>query len=213
MSRSPSSSDKIRILIADDHALMRVGLRSMLEMQRDMTVVGEAEDGQSAVDLAAELDPDVVVMDLMMPVVSGADATRRIREANDRIKIVILTSYGSTLDMARALDYGANGALQKEAPSAELIAAIRAVVAGKTAVAPEIARTREDLFKALQFTDKQLQVLGLLSKGLSDKDIGKQLNISRAGVQKHIAALFAKLGAANRAEATKIAYETRLLTA
>ena len=211
MSRSPSSSDKIRILIADDHALMRVGIRSMLEMQRDMTVVGEAEDGQDAIDLTARLDPDVVVMDLMMPVVSGADAVRRIRETNGRVRIVILSSYGSTVDMARALDYGANGALLKESPSGELIAAIRAVVAGKTAVAPEIARTREDLLRTLQFTDKQLQVLELLSKGLSDKDIGKQLNISRAGVQKHIAALFAKLGAANRAEATKIAYETHLL--
>ena len=211
MSRSPSSSDKIRILIADDHALMRVGIRSMLEMQRDMTVVGEAEDGQDAIDLTDRLDPDVVVMDLMMPVVSGADAIRRIRETNGLVRIVILSSYGATVDMARALDYGANGALQKESPSGELIAAIRAVVAGKTAVAPEIARTREDLFRTLQFTDKQLQVLGLLSKGLSDKEIGKQLNISRAGVQKHIAALFAKLGAANRAEATKIAYETHLL--
>ena len=211
MSRSPSSSDKIRILIADDHALMRVGIRSMLEMQRDMTVIGEAEDGQDAIDLTARLDPDVVVMDLMMPVVSGADAVRRIRETNGRVRIVILSSYGSTVDMARALDYGASGALLKESPSGELIAAIRAVVAGKTAVAPEIARTREDLLRTLQFTDKQLQVLELLSKGLSDKDIGKQLNISRAGVQKHIAALFAKLGAANRAEATKIAYETHLL--
>ena len=213
MSRSPSSSDKIRILIADDHALMRVGIRSMLEMQRDMTVVGEAEDGQSAVDLAAELDPDVVVMDLMMPVVSGADATRRIREANDRIKIVILTSYGSTLDMARALDYGANGALLKESPSDELISAIRAVVSGETSIAPEIAQTRESLFKSLQLTDKQLLVLKLLTKGLSDKNICRELGISCAGVQKHTSALFAKLGAANRAEATKIAYETRLLTA
>lgn len=213
MSKSQSASDRIRILIADDHALMRVGIRSMLEMQRDMTVVGEAEDGQSAIDLASELKPDVIVMDLMMPVVTGADATRRIRAADERVKIVILSSYGTTVDMARALDYGANGALQKESPSDELISAIRAVFSGKTAIAPEISRTRDDLFKALQFTDKQLQVLALLSKGLTDKDIAKQLNISRAGVQKHIAALFSKLGAANRAEATTIAYETHLLKA
>ena len=213
MSKSQSASDKIRILIADDHALMRVGIRSMLEMQHDMTVVGEAEDGMSVIELAAELKPDVIVMDLMMPIISGADATRRIRAADDRVKIVILSSYGTTVDMARALDYGANGALQKESPSGELISAIRTVHAGGTALAPEISRTRDDIFKSLQLTDKQLQVLTLLTKGLSDKDIGRQLNISRAGVQKHIAALFSKLGAANRAEATTIAYESHLLKA
>lgn len=211
MSKSQSASDKIRILIADDHALMRVGIRSMLEMQHDMTVVGEAEDGMSVIELAAELKPDVIVMDLMMPIISGADATRRIRADDDRVKIVILSSYGTTVDMARALDNGANGALQKESPSDELISAIRAVFAGESAVAPEIARTRNDLFKTLQFSDKQLQVLTLLSKGLSDKDIGRLLNISRAGVQKHITALFSKLGAANRTEAITIAYETHLL--
>ena len=211
MPKSPSASDRIRILIADDHALMRVGIRSMLEMQRDMTVVGEAEDGQSAIALAAQLKPDVVVMDLMMPVVSGAEATKRIRDANPQVKIVILSSYGSTVDMARALDYGANGALLKESPSDQLISAIRTVVAGRQSIASDIARTRDDLFKTLQLTEKQLKVLELLTSGLSDKEIGNRLGISRAGVQKHTAALFAKLGAATRAEATKIAYETHLL--
>ena len=190
---------------------MRVGIRSMLELQHDMIVVGEAEDGQSAIDLAARLKPDVVIMDLMMPIVSGAEATRRIRAANNQVKIVILSSYGSTIDMARALDYGANGALQKESPSDELIAVIRTVVGGRTAIAPEIARTRNAVFKSLQLTDKQLTVLKLLAKGLSDKDICRLLKISRAGVQKHTAALFAKLGAANRAEAIGIAFETHLL--
>lgn len=211
MPKSPSASDRIRILIADDHALMRVGIRSMLEMQRDMTVVGEAEDGQSAIAFAAQLKPDVVVMDLMMPVVSGAEATKRIRDANPQVKIVILSSYGSTVDMARALDYGANGALLKESPSDQLISAIRTVVAGKQSIASDIARTRDDLFKTLQLTEKQLKVLELLTSGLSDKEIGNRLGISRAGVQKHTAVLFAKLGAATRAEATKIAYETHLL--
>ena len=190
---------------------MRVGIRSMLELQRDMAVVGEAEDGQCAIDLAAQLKPDVIVMDLMMPVVSGAEATRRIRATNDQVKIIILSSYGTTVDMARALDYGANGALQKESPSDELISAIRAVIGGQTAIAPEIARTRKVLFKSLQLTDKQLTVLKLMAKGLSDKDICRQLNISRAGVQKHTSAIFSKLGATNRAEATGIAFETHLL--
>lgn len=211
MPKSPSASDQIRILIADDHALMRVGIRSMLEMQRDMTVVGEAEDGQSAIILAAQLKPDVVVMDLMMPVVSGAEATKRIRDANPQVKIIILSSYGSTVDMARALDYGANGALLKESPSDQLICAIRTVVAGKQSIASGIAQTSNNLFKTLQLTEKQLKVLELLTSGLSDKEIGNRLGISRAGVQKHTAILFAKLGAATRAEATKIAYETHLL--
>ena len=211
MPKSPSASDKIRILIADDHSLMRVGIRSMLEMQPDMSVVGEADDGQSAIDLALRLKPDVVVMDLMMPVVSGADATKSIRDANAQIKIIILSPYGSTIDMAKALDNGADGALMKESRSSELIGAIRDVVSGKTAITPEIACMRENVFRSLQFTEKQLVVLKLLVQGMTDKEIGNALDISRAGVQKHTAAIFAKLGATNRAEATRIAYETHLM--
>ena len=211
MQKSPSQSAKLRIVIADDHSLMRVGIRSMLDMQGDMTVVGEAEDGQSAVKIADELRPDVIVMDLMMPLVSGAEATRQIKTFAPDTKIIILTSFGTAIEMARAIEYGADGALLKEMPSDELITAIRTVARGEPSFAAEILHASRNLSEALQLTDKQLQVLRLMVRGLTDKDIARQLDISRSGVQKHTMAIFAKLGAANRAEATSIAFETHIL--
>ena len=211
MQKSPSPSAKLRIVIADDHSLMRVGIRSMLDMQTDMSVVGEAEDGQSAVKIASELRPDVIVMDLMMPLVSGAEATRQIKEFSPDTKIIILTSFGTAIEMARAIEYGADGALLKEMPSDQLITAIRTVARGEPSFAAEILHASRNLSEALQLTDKQLQVLKLMVRGLTDKDIARQLDISRSGVQKHTMAIFAKLGAANRAEATSIAFETHLL--
>lgn len=211
MQKSPSQSAELRIVIADDHSLMRVGIRSMLDMQSDMTVVGEAEDGQSAVKIADELRPDVIVMDLMMPLVSGAEATRQIKTFAPDTKIIILTSFGTAIEMARAIEYGADGALLKEMPSDELITAIRTVARGEPSFAAEILHASRNLSEALQLTDKQLQVLRLMVRGLTDKDIARQLDISRSGVQKHTMAIFAKLGAANRAEATSIAFETHIL--
>jgi len=212
MQISPSASDKLRIIIADDHSLMRVGIRSMLEMQDDMTVIGDAEDGLAAVDLATSMYPDVIVMDLMMPLKSGAEATRLIKENNPDVRIIILTSFGSSVEMARAINYGADGALLKEMPSCDLISAIRAVARGEKSFADEIKNAHRNLSDALQLTEKQLQVLRLLVRGLTDKDIARQLNLSRSGVQKHTMAIFSKLGAANRAEATSIAFETHILT-
>ena len=133
---------KIRILIADDHTLMRVGLRTMLRYQPDMTVVGEATNGAEAVALAKELKPDVIIMDLMMPVLSGADATRQIIEANPNSKIVVLTSFEASVDMARALKYGARGAQVKEGPAEDLVAAIHTVIEGGTAISRRRRRRR-----------------------------------------------------------------------
>lgn len=203
---------KTRILIADDHALMRIGLRSMLELQSDMVVVGDAGTGRAAVSLAAQLHPDVVIIDLRMPELDGAEATRQILAADPAVKVVVLSSFGASAEMARALGYGAVGAQLKESPTVELLEAIRKVVRGESAVADEIAK---GLAAAAEcpLTRRQVDVLKAIARGRSDKEIGRELGISRAAVQKHLASVFERLGASNRAEAVARAFERHLIGA
>jgi len=202
---------KIRLLIADDHSLMRLGLKAMIAYQKDMEVVGEATNGQQAVQKAAELKPDVVIMDLMMPVLGGAEATRLIREANPAARIVILTSYGSSADLARAIAHGACGAQSKEAPMEGLLDAIRTVVSGGTAIAPELQQTLDAEPAPPDLTERQTDILAAVVQGLSNKDIGDAFGISPVSVKKHLSVIFTKIGAANRAEAVAIALRKHLL--
>lgn len=203
---------KTRILIADDHALMRIGLRSMLELQSDMVVVGDAGTGRAAVSLAAQLHPDVVIIDLRMPELDGAEATRQILAADPAVKVIVLSSFGASAEMARALGYGAVGAQLKESPTVELLEAIRKVVRGEGAVADEITK---GLAAAAEcpLTRRQVDVLKAIARGRSDKEIGRELGISRAAVQKHLASVFERLGASNRAEAVARAFERHLIGA
>ena len=201
----------IRIVIADDHKLMRMGLVSLFNVQRDMKVIGEAEDGQSAVELVRSLKPDVVIMDLMMPRLSGADATAAIMSFSPGTGIVVLSSFTNSVDMARAISNGARGAQAKESPTEDLVDAIRTVAAGGTAISPEIAQfIREDPPPAT-LTERQLEILKSAARGLSNKDIAKQFGISPVSVKKHLTVIFAKLGAATRAEASVIAMRKNLL--
>ena len=201
----------IRIVIADDHKLMRMGLVSLFNVQRDMKVIGEAEDGQSAVELVRSLKPDVVIMDLMMPRLSGADATAAIMSFSPGTGIVVLSSFTNSVDMARAISNGARGAQAKESPTEDLVDAIRTVAAGGTAISPEIEQfIREDPPPAT-LTERQLEILKSASRGLSNKDIAKQFGISPVSVKKHLTVIFAKLGAATRAEASVIAMRKNLL--
>ena len=202
---------KTRILIADDHMLMRMGLKSMLQYQTDMTVVGEAANGESAVRLAKELLPDVVIMDLMMPVLDGAEATRQILENNPETKIIILTSFGSSEDMNRALSFGAAGAQIKEAPTDSLIEAIRTVLKGKSAIASEIAHEIENMAVPISLTDRQRDILQSVARGLTNKEISVQYGLSPISVKKYLSAIFTKIGAANRTEAVTIALRKHLL--
>ena len=202
---------KTRILIADDHMLMRMGLKSMLQYQTDMTVVGEAANGESAVRLAKELLPDVVIMDLMMPVLDGAEATRQILENNPKTKIIILTSFGSSEDMNRALSFGAAGAQIKEAPTDSLIEAIRTVLKGKSAIASEIAHEIENMAVPISLTDRQRGILQSVARGLTNKEISVQYGLSPISVKKYLSAIFTKIGAANRTEAVTIALRKHLL--
>ena len=196
---------KIRILIADDHMLMRIGLKSMIRYQSDMSVVGEAANGEEAVRLAGELAPDVVIMDLMMPVLDGAEATRRIVSARPETKVIILSSFGSSADMVRALENGAVGAQMKEAPTDDLISAIHAVVDGKRNIAPEIQQYLDAETTTPELTPRQLGILQSVVRGLTNKEIAAQFNLSPISVKKYLSAIFTKIGAANRTEATAIA--------
>ena len=202
---------KIRIVIADDHKLMRMGLVSLFSVQRDMTVVGEADDGESAVNLVQTLKPDIVIMDLMMPNMSGADATVRIISFAPKTGIIILSSFSDSADMARAIAAGARGAQAKEAPTDALVDAVRVVAAGGTAISPEIDQLIKEDPPPTTLTEKQADILKSAARGLSNKDIAKQFGISPVSVKKHMSAIFLKLGAATRAEASAIALRKHLL--
>ena len=200
----------IRILIADDHGLMRMGLTTLMRFHKDLQVVGGAENGEEAVRLARKLKPDVVVMDLMMPVLDGLEATRLIHREFPDIRIMILTTFGSSADVTRAVNAGACGALVKGAPNDELISAIRTIAAGGTAFSPEI----ETMLKAPQppeLTSRQREILEGIALGLASDAIAAKIGISADTVNQHLDAIRKKLGAANRTEAVAIALRKQLL--
>ena len=202
----------IRILIADDHAIVRMGLASLFGTQDGLEVVGDAADGDSAVRKALKLKPDVVVMDLMMPVKDGAAATAEILAAMPETKVIILTTFGTSDGIADALNAGAAGALMKSEPTADLVAAIRKIVRGGTAVSTEIERLMEEDPPAKALTPRQMQILEGLTRGLTNQDIANELSIREDRVKDHVNTIFAKLGAANRTEAVAIALRKHLLS-
>ena len=203
--------NKIRILVADDHALLRVGLNTMLNTQPDMTVVGEAGNGRDAVSRARELKPDVVIMDLMMPKVDGAEATRQITEALPETKVIILTSYGTSAELARAMTNGAVGAQMKGSPIDTLLKAIRTVAAGGRAIAPEIRRFLSEEPAPVDLSRRQQEILLAVSHGQTSDQIAADLGISVSAVKQHITAACEKLGASSRAEAAVLALRKHLL--
>jgi len=201
----------IRVLIADDHTVVRLGLATMLKFQKGFTVVGEAEDGEEAVDRARKLKPDIIIMDLMMPGIGGAEATRQIHTELPDVRILILTSFATAADIAQAVQFGAAGAVVKDADQKELLAALRTVVDGGTFFSPEIKVTIDEQPSSVILTQRQLDILHSASRGLSNPEIAQQLGISKDMVKHHLSAIFAKLGAATRAEAITIALSRHLL--
>lgn len=211
---------KIRILLADDHSIMRIGLASLLSREKDMVVVGEAENGEQAVSLARELKPDVVVMDLMMPTMSGADATRLITSASDaedgdapeaQPKVLVFTSYGTSADLAMAVMNGASGVLLKNAPTRDLPQAIRKVFAGEKVLSKEIQALVDEASSTPRLTERQLQMLELAARGFTNQEIADQIGVSLITVKKQFSDTFVRLDVSNRSEAIGLAIQRHII--
>ena len=213
----------IRILIADDHALMRNGLRGILDAEEDMEVVGEAEDGAEAVDEAVKLHPDIVIMDIRMPRLDGIEATKRLAAQGTRApRVLVLTTFDLDEYVYEALRAGAGGFMLKDAPPRQLAEAVRTVAAGEALLAPAVTKrlieryvsrppsdsVRRERFAGL--TDRELEVLQLLTRGLSNVEIGERLFLSEATVKTHVTRVLTKLGVRDRVQAVVLAYETGL---
>ena len=203
--------NKIRILIADDHAIVRMGLVTLLGAQDGFEVVGEASNGEQAVVRALKLRPDVVVMDLVMPKKDGVAATAELHEKLPSAKCLILTSFGTADEMHAALQAGATGILLKSSANSKLVASIRKVAAGKTVIADDVEQLLSEDQPVAELSPRQHEILESITRGLSNAQIALQLDISAESVKTHMSKLFAKLGAATRAEAAAIALRKHLL--
>ena len=204
-------TSKLKILIADDHAILRVGLSTLLNTFDDFEVVGEAENGPATLRKVRKLKPDVVILDLMMPDMDGVETTRRLIQDDPDVRILILTTFGTSDGISHALDAGARGAILKNAEIEELATAIRTVARGERYVSRELERIMEEDPPVRELTPRQLEILGSLVRGLTSVDIARELDISPDMVREHTSALFKRIGAANRTEAVAIALRKHLL--
>jgi len=202
--------NKIRILVADDHKLMRMGLVSLIAGKDDMECVGEARNGEEAVALARTLRPDVVIMDLLMPRLSGAAATKAIHEAQPDCKIVILTSYGTSMEMSEAIANGAQATLMKDVETDRLVSVIRNVTAAKTII-PKSLRDMANEDLSCPLTDHQKQFLAAAALGRTNADIARQFGVAESTVKNTFSLIFSKLGVTNRAEAINLAVSKKII--
>jgi DNA-binding NarL/FixJ family response regulator len=206
----------IRVLVADDHPIVRSGIVGLLGAADDIEVVGEAADGEEAVALATSLDPDLVLMDLRMPRLDGAAATAQILGGGGHARVLILTTYESDDQILGAIEAGASGYLLKAAPQAEIIEGVRSVARGQTVLAPSIAaklvqRLRTDATGSPRLSARELEVLQLVSAGQSNPEIARSLFIGEATVKTHLLHAFEKLGVGDRTRAVTRAMELGLL--
>ena len=202
---------KTRILLADDHLVVRMGLALMISRQPDMELVGEAENGEDAIRFARETNPDVIIMDLQMPVMDGATAAQKIRAENPAAHILILTTFGATADAARALDAGALGAISKDSAQDRLLAAIRATAQGESVIDDDIRMSAETYHTAPKLSARQIEILDYASRGLENAEIARLIGISADGVKKHLKLIYTALGASTRAEASSLALRLGLI--
>jgi DNA-binding NarL/FixJ family response regulator len=204
----------VRVLIVDDHPVVRAGLTGMLAAEPDLEVVAEASDGAEAVRLAAGLRPDVVLMDLRMAGLDGVEATARITAETPGVRVLILTTYDTDADIVRAVEAGASGYLLKDTPRAELAEAVRRAAAGETVLAPRVAAKLVDRMRApavTPLTPRETEVLALVARGLANAEIGRELFISEATVKTHLVRAFGKLGVDDRTAAVTKAMALGLL--
>ena len=202
---------KIKVLIADDHTIVRAGLTALLGTEKDIEVVGEAKNGAEAVAKAVELQPDIVIMDLMMPKMDGVEATKEIYRKGPSVKTILLTTYGTSDGIAHALRAGARGAVLKNADNSELAKAIRIVAQGGDYISPDIRQQLAADPPVPDLTPRQSEILESMVRGLTDRDIAEQLGLSPESVSEHVGAIRQKIGAANRTEAVAIAMRKYLL--
>jgi DNA-binding NarL/FixJ family response regulator len=213
----------IRVLIADDQALVRAGFHAILESQEDIEVAGEASDGQQAVELSREVRPDVVLMDIRMPGLDGIEATRRLLADDGAPKVLMLTTFDLDEYLYEAMRAGASGFLLKDAPRDQLISAVRTVARGDALLAPALVRRLVDDYirrpppgnrapaEVEALSEREREVLRLVARGLSNAEIAKTLFLSEATVRTHVAHILAKLGLRGRVQAVVLAYESGFL--
>ena len=202
---------KTTILLADDHQVVRMGLAAIIAAEADMRLIGEASDGNEAVALARELRPNVVLMDLMMPLKNGAEATVEILAENPSTKILVLTTFGESSEVLQAIASGATGALIKDTPRSELVAAIRKTAAGERVLSPEIEHVLAVQSEKPRLSARQLEVLRYVSDGLTSKEISDKMGITPDCVNGHLRAIFSHLDASSRTEAVAKAIRFGLL--
>ena len=213
----------IRVLLCDDQALVRSGFRLILESREDIEVVGEAEDGREAIDLAGRILPDVILMDIRMPNLDGVEATRRLVSGGSAARVLILTTFDLDEYVYEAIRAGASGFLLKDVQPAQLVDAIRVVAAGEALLAPSVTRRLLDRFaqtlpgeanpppELASLTERELEVLKLLAGGLSNSELAERLFLSETTVKSHISSVFRKLGLRDRVQAVVLAYEAGLV--
>jgi DNA-binding NarL/FixJ family response regulator len=211
----------IRVLVADDQALVRGGFRMIIDERDDLELVGEAEDGEQAIALARELDPDVVLMDVRMPTLDGVEATHRLVDAGMRARILILTTFDLDEYVYAAIRAGASGFLLKDVQPSELVDAIRVVAAGNSLFGPTATQRLLERFAAPradvavpaveQLTDREQEILRLLAQGLSNAELAERLYVSETTVKSHVSAILRKLGVRDRVQAVIAAYESGLV--
>ena len=217
------ASSLIRVVLADDQGLVRAGFRALLDAQDDIDVVGEAVDGEAAARLAAELSPDIVLMDIRMPGMDGLAATRRIAddERSATVRVVVLTTFGLDEYVFEAIRSGASGFLVKDTEPEELVQAVRVVAGGDALLSPGVTKKLIAEFAARakepraiegleELTDREREVLALVAEGLSNDEIGERLIVSPATAKTHVSRAMGKLGARDRAQLVVIAYESGL---
>jgi NarL family two-component system response regulator LiaR len=209
-------SPPIRVLVVDDHAMVRRGLATFLKVYDDLELAGEAAGGQAAIQLCAQVQPDVVLMDMVMPDMDGATATRLIRSQSEAIQVIVLTSFKEEILVQSALQAGAIGYLLKDVSGNELAQAIRAAHAGRATLSPEAAQAlvhaaSQPPKPGLDLTEREHTVLALMVEGLNNTQIAAKLTVSPSTVKSHVSNILTKLGAASRTEAVTLALRSRLV--
>lgn len=203
----PLDMQTIRVLAVDDHQVVRAGLASMMAVESDIEVVGEAGNGIEAVEQYAALNPDVVLMDLRMPKMDGVASIEAIRRQDPRARVIVMTMYEGDVDIHRALSAGAVGYLAKDVSAKDLAAAIRAVVAGYRALPPAVARALAEFTPRVDLTPREIEVLRLVAKGLSNSEVAGALGLSSGTAKVHLQNIFRKLGTEDRTEAVTVALQ------